>query len=557
MRNSTSRLGLLAIGGAGILAAVAATVVLHSGTPNAIASDPGFALAAALQQSPEAEAVYFEQCAPCHGIVGEGGVGPALTTSVLSAEERIEFIRLGRGAMPAFGRTLDDATILAVSAVLSRMAATITYDQQCGPCHGPIGEGGVGPPLLSLDTSFDDLRLVIEEGEGAMPAFAPTLTEDQLFGITAFTQELAFIKAGADLYVSLCTACHGASGEGGAGPALAGSDVSAQGLAIAISEGIGTMPGFGSDLTESELHALNSYTRGLIGGVVAAQFPAGAAAELYSQLCAACHGADGQGGAGPAMTGLELSDDELTAIIEQGVGSMPGFADQLEPNGLAALVEFVQTGFGPGDTVGSGAELYAQLCAVCHGADGEGGAGPPLFPLTLAGDDLSSLITSGVGSMPGFADQLDADGVQGLVDHMQALFAAQESTTTTTLQALPTRSGAHLYAAHCARCHAEDGSGGEGPDLRDTGLTLNEVISRIYGGHSGGMPAFEGELSGLDVQEIARYTTTLRPNPLEETSGIPLWAWSLIVSGTVAAGLVATVLMLRFRRERQGLTPED
>jgi cytochrome c551/cytochrome c550 len=47
--------------------------------------------------------------------------------------------------------------------------------------------------------------------------------------------------------------------------------------------------------------------------------------DVYQNNCAACHGADLSGGAGPALTdaGSNFSQDELADIIQNGTGSMP------------------------------------------------------------------------------------------------------------------------------------------------------------------------------------------------------------------------------------------
>jgi mono/diheme cytochrome c family protein len=527
------------------------------GSPAGAVAGPGIDLrpALALQAAPDAETAFLEQCAPCHGTGGEGGVGPSLTTSTLSAADRVELIRSGRNAMPAFEDTLGDDAIEALSIVLGRLAATATYAQQCAPCHGVSGEGGIGPALLSGDLSHEDARSVISEGEGAMPAFRPTLTDDQLDGVTSFVQNLPQIQVGSELYARLCTACHGATGEGGAGPALAGSDVTADKITAVVSEGAGTMPAFGSSLTDAELEAVIAFTRRLVTESAAPQPPVATGAELYVQLCVACHGADGEGGAGPPLAALGLSGEELSTLIVEGQGSMPGFGSELADEDLDGLVEYLQSTFSEAEQTATGAELYVQLCAACHGADGEGGAGPPLAALGLNGDELSTLIAEGQGSMPGFATQLSADDVTNLTEFLVANFGEQDSPTTTTL-AGPMLSGVEMYADHCANCHAVDGSGDLGPDLRDTELSLNEVISRIYGGHAGGMPAFEGELTGLEVQEVARFVTNLRADrDDEDTAGSP-WLWPVLASALVVAALAVFVLVRRSQGSKTEVSPE-
>ena len=557
MRNSPRRRIVVSVAAfGGIAVAVAVTVALFIGPPAGAVAGPGVDLrpALALQTVPDAEAVFLEQCSPCHGTGGEGGVGPALTGSTLSAADRLQLIRRGRNAMPAFELTLGDDTIEALSMLVGRLAGTTTYVQQCAPCHGPSGEGGVGPALVAGDLSYEDARLRISEGQGAMPAFRPTLTEDQLDGVTSFVQYLAQIQVGSELFVRLCTACHGATGEGGAGPALAGSDVTAGKITEVVSEGTGTMPAFGSSLTATELEAVITFARRLVAGVGALQPSAGNGAELFVQRCAACHGAGGEGGAGPPLGALALTGDELSTLIAEGRGSMPGFGSELAEGDIDGLAEYVQSSFGETEQTATGEELYGELCAVCHGPGGEGGAGPPLGALALSDDELSTLIGEGRGSMPAFATQLSADTMDLVVEFLVASFGRQDSPTTTTLAA-PILSGSEMFADHCARCHAADGSGDAGPDLRDTELSLNEVISRIYGGHAGGMPAFEGVLTGLEVQEAARFVTNLRADrDGEDRAGLP-WLWPVLTSAVVVAAWAAFVLVRRSRGSKPEVSP--
>ncbi len=74
----------------------------------------------------------------------------------------------------------------------------------------------------------------------------------------------------------------------------------------------------------------------------------------------------------------------------------------------------------------TGESLYRSNCAACHGGSGQGASGP-----TLVGDDatpytdeeLATVIAEGIGSMPGFADRLEADEIDMIVDHIRTLQA--------------------------------------------------------------------------------------------------------------------------------------
>lgn len=70
------------------------------------------------------------------------------------------------------------------------------------------------------------------------------------------------------------------------------------------------------------------------------------AAALYEQHCAACHGAERQGGQGPVLLPESLGrlrPPQANAVIARGRAAtqMPGFADTLSPAEIEALTRFV------------------------------------------------------------------------------------------------------------------------------------------------------------------------------------------------------------------------
>lgn len=65
------------------------------------------------------------------------------------------------------------------------------------------------------------------------------------------------------------------------------------------------------------------------------------------------------------------------------------------------------------------AEVYATNCAVCHGAELEGGVGPGLgaggHAYGHADEELAAIIANGKNSMPAFADRLTERQITDLV----------------------------------------------------------------------------------------------------------------------------------------------
>ena len=101
----------------------------------------------------------------------------------------------------------------------------------------------------------------------------------------------------------------------------------------------------------------------------------------------------------------------------------------IEVLALVAAVVFVVMLFanepgsgGSGASGGSpGQQLFAENCATCHGADGQGAVGPRLagtvtqrFPNI---DDQIALVTNGTGGMPSFKSKLTAKEIQEVVEY--------------------------------------------------------------------------------------------------------------------------------------------
>ena len=70
--------------------------------------------------------IYVARCATCHGVGGQGGVGPALAgvvaTKYPNIEDQIAIVTNGKGAMPSFKGKLTKQQIDAVASYVSSVA---------------------------------------------------------------------------------------------------------------------------------------------------------------------------------------------------------------------------------------------------------------------------------------------------------------------------------------------------------------------------------------------------------------------------------------------------
>lgn len=68
----------------------------------------------------------------------------------------------------------------------------VIYGQRCASCHGDAGQGGQGPRLAgTVVVNYPDPAVqtaVVTDGRNAMPAFGPTLTDDEIAAVVAFTR---------------------------------------------------------------------------------------------------------------------------------------------------------------------------------------------------------------------------------------------------------------------------------------------------------------------------------------------------------------------------------
>ena len=164
-------------------------------------------------------------------------------------------------------------------------------------------------------------------------------------------------------------------------------------------------------------------------GLVPAVRGGSAAARLYQQQCAVCHGVD-RSGAPPAFPSLVGIDKRLTAekivqAVQAGTGRMPSFPN-IDEAKMGALLEFLKSepaGPGAGKEMASvpamgamaaaggnarGTASYKKRCSACHGERLEGT--PPAIPMLIGlgsratAAQVTESIHKGKGIMPAAPD---------------------------------------------------------------------------------------------------------------------------------------------------------
>jgi mono/diheme cytochrome c family protein len=70
----------------------------------------------------------------------------------------------------------------------------------------------------------------------------------------------------------------------------------------------------------------------------------------------------------------------------------------------------------------TGAAAYTKVCQACHGANGRGGVGPALVPMTREPAEVLAIVRDGLGQMPPVSTrELSDEDVTRIVEHLRSL----------------------------------------------------------------------------------------------------------------------------------------
>lgn len=159
--------------------------------------------------------------------------------------------------------------------------------------------------------------------------------------------------------------------------------------------------------------------------------------------------------------------------------------------------------------------LFANNCAVCHGADGGGNFG---FPNLTDNDwiwggepeQIKQTITHGrIAVMPPWGAVVGETGVTDVTEYVVSLSGREHDAAKAAL-------GKEIFATNCVACHGADGKGNQllgAPNLTDDiwlyGGEPHEIRQTVRLGRNGVMPAQAELLKEERIHLLAAYVYSL------------------------------------------------
>ena len=192
------------------------------------------------------------------------------------------------------------------------------------------------------------------------------------------------------------------------------------------------------------------------------------------------------------------------------------------------------------DEGSEGGRLYALHCSACHGNYGRGGVGIPLalddFLESVSNQYIALTIRFGRPGrvMPSFS-RLTGQEVLAITEYIRGFHWESKPKFSSEPVIGDPKSGAKLFAAHCARCHGVNGEGGPGtgitfsrprfmpvlaPALNNAGYLASasdQVIKRslTLGRAKTPMRAMAAlGLSEHDINDLVSYIRSFQPQPM-------------------------------------------
>lgn len=166
-----------------------------------------------------------------------------------------------------------------------------------------------------------------------------------------------------------------------------------------------------------------------------------------------------------------------------------------------------------------GARLFANNCAVCHGADGGGNFGIPNLTDKdwLYGgspkDIETSILKGRNGAMPAWGPILGEAKMSDIAEHVLKISGQEHD-------AKKAEAGAVLFSQNCAACHGQNGEGTKAvgaPKLADNiwlyDGSRDGIMHAMRQGFANQMPAQEELIRKEKIHLLAAYVYSLSFNP--------------------------------------------
>lgn len=370
------------------------------------------------------------------------------------------------------------------------------------------------PAEISPGTVMPDMGLNHEDA-GALTAYVLSLRRREIPAAYIAPRSRKAISAqpprGEQLYLKMCSACHGANGEesevpGIRTPALNNPDslavASDDYLRFIIENGrsgtaMEAWGGSSPSLSRDEIDLLVGHIRQWeapgpdLERVSSRRGDPLMGKAYYQGSCANCHGRQGEGGLGNALNSssfLEIASDSFLA--ESIVHGRPGTAmaswRHLPGQAISDLLAYIRS-WEPEppsfeevqrtllenpreEMIWAGEVLYRGNCATCHGRAGEGGIGPWLNGPSIlpAVDDrfLYQTITRGrpTTAMPAWR-HFSAEQLGSLIAWLRSWGNGEMLTLPSPPANGDYELGEVQFKIACAQCHGSEGQGGVGPQL--------------------------------------------------------------------------------------------
>lgn len=162
-----------------------------------------------------------------------------------------------------------------------------------------------------------------------------------------------------------------------------------------------------------------------------------------------------------------------------------------------------------------GARIFANNCAVCHGADGGGNYGFPNLTDSawLYGGTpekiLETIHNGRQGQMPAQGPVIGEEGVKNATEYVLSLNGLEHDAAMAA-------EGQKIFGTVCMACHGMDGKGNQAlgaPNLTDNiwlyGSSREQIQHTIRGGRKNEMPAQKDKLREDKIRLVAGYVYSL------------------------------------------------